>query len=182
MDHRWVRTLGIFQIVGALMMFGLSLTPRVSATELHVNVPVVTWVFASVTFLAGVLLVGRHASGVTLSLVVQLAQVVSANAGWRYVFLAGPKLTWVIASVGTGLFMGGGGLLALTSAATDGTLNAVGLGADMNIALMPRPLSEASWAVGINLIALYFARRLWRLRTELSARPPVTATTTPSAV
>jgi hypothetical protein len=141
----------------------------------------VTWIFASVSFLAGVLLVGRHSSGLALSLAVQLAQVFSVNAGWRYVFLAGPKLTWVIASVGTGLYVGGGGLLALTPAATDGTLNAVGLGADVSVGLMPRPVAEATWAVGVNLVAVWFAWRLWRLRAEL-ATPVVTAATTPSAV
>jgi hypothetical protein len=170
MDHRWIRMLGAFQIVGSLMMFTFSLTPHLSDVQFHVNVPISSWVFASISFLAGVLLIGRHESGVSLSLAVQLAQIVSANVGWRYVFLVGPKVTWVIASLGTGLAVGGGGLLALMPVTTDGTLNAIGLAADINFGFMAKPLAEASWTVGINLVPLFFARRLWRLRAGLTAQ------------
>ena len=174
--------MGVFQIVGSLMMFSFSLTPHLSDVQFHVNVPIASWVFASISFLAGVLLIGRHSSGVTLSLAVQLAQIVSANVGWRYVFLVGPKVTWVVASLGTGLSVGGGGLLALTATATDGTLNAIGLAADVNLGFMPKPLAEAGWAVGVNLVAVYFARRLWRLRAELTAQSAATAAIVPGAV
>jgi hypothetical protein len=58
MDHRWVRILGVFQIVGSLMMFSFSLTPHLSDVQFHVNVPIASWVFASISFLAGVLLIG----------------------------------------------------------------------------------------------------------------------------
>jgi hypothetical protein len=97
-------------------------------------------------------------------LVVQLAQILSLNAGWRYVFLAGPKVTWLIASVGTGINVGGGGLFIVTNVPGDGTLNAVGLAADISVGIMPAPLEAASWTIGINLVAIYFARRLWCLK------------------
>lgn len=182
MTHRWIRMLGLFQIVGAIMMFGFSVSPKLSGGQVHFNIPLVTWVFASIAFLAGVLLVGGHRSGVTLSFAVQLAQVLSFNAGWRYAFLTGPKLTWVIANLGTALYVGGGGILALTNAPTDGTLNGVGLGADINLAIMDKPLAEATWAVGINLVAVYFVGRLWRLRGEFAAAPATTAVIAPGAV
>ena len=168
MQQGWVRILGWFQICGGLLAVVWSVTTRASAPgTATLSLPLITAFAGALSIGAGILLHRAPRVGVPASLGIQLAQIASFNAGWRYVFLAGPKLTWVIASVGTGLYAGGGGLFYLTDAPHDGTLNAIGLAAGVNISIMPSPLATATWAFGINIVAVYFAVRLWMLRSDL---------------
>ena len=181
MEHRWVRVLGFFELIGGVLaLLGSMFTKGPTPGSVRISFELLPIAVCLASATAGILLLKHRRAGVPVSLAIQIAQVLSFNAGWRYVFLVGPKLTWVIAAVGTRLDIGGGGLFVLSNAPPDGTLGAIGLAVDANIGIMPKPLSTSAWAIGINLAALYFARRLWHLRRELrptleSATPAVDA-------
>ena len=170
MRQTWVRFIGWSEIIGGvLMILGVWQIKHVGPGNIHFVLSAITWGFAALSIVAGAQLLMEPASGMVLSLFVQGLQIVSVNAGWRYVFLAGPKLTLLIASVGLRVSAGGGGAFILTSAPQNGTLDAPGLAFAFNLSIMGR-LETATWALGINLLAAYFFVRLWRLDTELTAQ------------
>ncbi len=163
-----MRVLGFFELIGgglALLGSLFSRGPRPGSITISFQLLPLAASFLGIA--AGILLLKRRQTGVRVSLAVQAAQAVSFNVGWRYVYLVGPKLTWVVAAVGTRLELGGGGLFVLSNAPPDGTLAAIGLALDANLGVMPKPLSTSAWTLGINLAALYFARRLWHLHRQL---------------
>ncbi len=159
---RWLRLLASFQFIGGVAALAGAFLPKDSAPG-SVNFTVILFpLFAgAVAAVAGVLLVLREPFGIKLSFLVQLAQVLSFTAGWRYLFLAGPRITWLINSSGTGVVFGFGGMGIATTSPSDGALNAIGVNVDAQLGFFGAPLASATWAVGLNLVAAYFALRLW---------------------
>jgi hypothetical protein len=109
---------------------------------------------------AGYLVRQRRPSGFKASFFLQLMQVLVLNFGTKVVFRAGVDLSAVLASTGAGLFGGPESALALFPS-TVGGFAASGLGYELTIGWWIHPVQEARWAIGVNFVALYFARRLW---------------------
>lgn len=170
MRQAWVRFVGWSQIIGGLLMLlGVWQITHLEPGNIHVVFSPIAWGFAALSVVAGYQLLMARPSGMVLSLFVQGLQIVSVNAAWRYVFLAGARLTLLVSSVGLRVSAGGGGAFILTSAPPDGTLNAPGLALAFNLSIMGE-LEKATWALGINLVAAYFFVRLWRLDSVLTAQ------------
>jgi hypothetical protein len=170
MEQGWVRAVAYFELVGGILVVGGGWFPKHSAGgDLIVSFPLVVLSASGLSIAAGLLLLNREHGGVLMSMLVQACQIVNINIGWRYVFLVGPKVTLVFASTGAALYGGLGGLFTLSSAPADGTLRASGVGADVNFRWMLHPLDAATWTVGINVLAVYYFVRLWRLDDVLTA-------------
>ena len=158
----WRRGLAATQIAGgALTIAGFVLTYQVFGYRLRFWLVLLAAAFALAAIIGGLELLRGSRRGIVLSMVVQGAQILTWSAGWRYVFLAGPKLTWVVASVGTGVSVGGGGTFLFDPTPVDGQLNGVGLTLEVGIGVWPSPLAEASWTVGLNALALLAFVHLW---------------------
>jgi len=154
--------IGLIEIIGGTLCIAGSVVPKpADPGTLLVSIPLLNVLAGALTVMAGLLLLLKERTGVVPSLGVQLAQVVNFSLGWRYVFLAGPKVTWVLASVGTLMDVGVGGNFLLTPTPSDGTLNALGYGASVYFGLMPHPLATSHWTIGVNLLAGYSVYRLW---------------------
>lgn len=171
MRQRWILAMAYCELVGGILILcGGWLLKQDANRHFVVFLPLVTMAAAALSLTAGGLVLRQKQSGLALSLLVQALQIVNFNVGWRYVFLAGPKMTLMLASAGVALYGGAGGLFTLTGAPSDGTLAAPGVAAELKVALMPGSLESASWAIGINLLAIYFFVRLWRLDTALTVQ------------
>ena len=170
MRQSWVRWLACFEIVGALLILGGGWYRRHNALgDPVISLPIVTYVAAAFTLGAGGLLFAEERAGLAMSLVVQCLQIVQLNYGVRFVLLAGPEINLLLSSVGVRVEAGGGGAFALLSAPPDGTLLASGVSGEANAGFMAHQLSTATWALSINVVALYFFVRLWRLDDALTA-------------
>ncbi|MGH7653775.1 MAG: hypothetical protein ACREN6_03840 [Gemmatimonadaceae bacterium] len=170
MNQSWVRWLAYFEIVGALLILGGGWYRKHNALgDPVVSFPIVTYIAAAFTLGAGGLLLAEERVGVSMSLLVQCLQIVQLNYGLRFVLLAGPEINLLLASVGTRVEVGGGGAFALLVAPPDGTLLGSGVSGEANFGFMAHQLSTATWAVAINLVALCFFVRLWRLDEALTA-------------
>jgi hypothetical protein len=170
MEEGWVRAVAYFELIGGVLIIaGGWLTKHDAGGQTWVSFPFVLLIAAGLSIAAGLLLLNREQNGVLMSLLVQGCQVVNINIGWRYVFLVGPKITLLFASTGVALYGGIGGQFSLSSAPTDGTLRALGVGADLKVDWMLHPLDAATWTVGVNMLAAYFFVRLWRLDDILTA-------------
>jgi hypothetical protein len=117
-------------------------------------------VFFGANIVAGILLRDGRRAGFTSSFILQLLQVLVLNFGTMVVFRAGLHLTGVIASTGAGL-LGGPASIFTIFPTSEGGFNASGLGYALYFGFFVHPLKEAQWAIGVNFVALYFARRLW---------------------
>jgi len=170
MRHAWVRFIGWCEIIGGvLMVFGVWQVTHVEAGNTHLLFSPIAWGFSALSVVGGYQLLMARPSGIVLSVFVQGLQIVSVNAAWRYVFLAGARLMFLVSSVGLRVSAGGGGAFIFTSAPPDGTLSAPGLALSFNFSIMGE-LEKATWALGINLVAAYFFVRLWRLDSELTVQ------------
>ena len=168
MRQTWVRFIGWSEIIGGvLMILGVWQIKHVGPGNIHFVLSAITWGFAALSIVAGAQLLMEPASGSVTVRAGTADRQRECRVG--YVFLAGPKLTLLIASVGLRVSAGGGGAFILTSAPQNGTLDAPGLAFAFNLSIMGR-LETATWALGINLLAAYFFVRLWRLDTELTAQ------------
>ncbi len=134
--------------------------------------------FFGANVVAGYWLLRRRSKGVPLSFAVQVLQVLVLNVGVAYVARAGIHLTAVVASTGAGLFAGPSATFAATPADTGG-LDAFGLGYTLNIGWWLKPIRESHWALGVNVVALFFAIRLWP--SSLWSIEPEALPATPSA-
>ena len=180
MEQRWVQVLGAFEILGGLLCLAGSITIKsLQVTDFRISFPLLATAGSLFSATAGGMLLKRQPTGVRLSLLLQLAQVISFNGLYRYVYLVGPRVLWIIASGGTGIVVGGGGEFVLTTDVPDGTLNAPGVSGSVILGLMPTPLAQSSWALGLNLVAIYFAARLWDLWNDLKSPPASTSVATP---
>ena len=128
----------------------------------HVIASVETLLVSATSIVAGVLLLSRHRFGVKASLGIQLLQVFAISGRGHWVFAAGGVCRFLIASTGVGIQLGAGGQYQAMLESHPGVLRASGyfLGGFFRLGT---PMESAEWVVGINLVALYFARRLWRL-------------------
>ena len=158
----WRRGLAATQLAGgALTIAGFVLTFQIFGYRLRFWLVLLAAAFALAAIVAGLELLRGTRRGLLLSMAVQGAQILTWSAGWRYVWLAGPKITWVVASVGTGVSVGGGGTFLLDPNPVDGQLNGVGLTLEIGLGVWPRPLAEASWTIGLNAFALLAFVHLW---------------------
>jgi len=121
------------------------------------------------------LLLGRG-SGARFSFVLQIVQILVFNVGVAYIAHAGLHVTFAVASTGAGFFAGPSARFAAVST-TVGGLNAGGIGFALDTGWWLKPIEQAHFAIGINLVALFFTMRLWRsplLMQEDPLPPPAT--------
>jgi hypothetical protein len=131
--------------------------------------------FYGASLIAGVLLVQQREQGVMLSFIVQLLQIVFWNSGVAWIARAGLHITPVIASTGFGVFAGGAADFYAYPVETT-SFGGSGLGYALTFGYFLKPLSEATFACGINLVALWFTMRLWR---QVSAEPATSPAVAP---
>jgi hypothetical protein len=157
------RLLAAFQILGGLCAsLGALILVDASQGELRFTLPLLPIVLGAASVVGGFLLFVRETAGLRLSFWVQLAQVLSFSTGWRYVFTAGPRLVWIFSNLGTGAELGFGGSGIGTTVPSDGTLLAIGASVQVHLGFFDGPLASAQWTVGLNLVAIYFAYRLYQ--------------------
>ena len=118
------------------------------------------------------MLVQERENGLALSFIVQLMQVVFWNSGIAWVARAGLHITPIIASTGFGLFTGPAAEFFSYPVETTAFASGPGLSLLFKIGFFVKPLSDATFACGVNLVALFFTLRLWR---QLSAPSPTPA-------
>jgi hypothetical protein len=169
---RWIRVLAGFQFLGGICCIAGSVMPiGQSGDTIQLHVEFVPLLAGAASALAGFLLVVRDRLGLTLSFLVQTAQVISFSGSFRYVFFAGPLVRFIVHGNGSAIAVGAGGVGFLTGYPPDATFNAVGLAFQFMAGIGTQP--DAGWAFGVNLVALYFAIRLARgLRPSLVSEIP----------
>lgn len=124
--------------------------------------------FFGANLIAGVLLLQEREQGVILSFFVQLLQIVFWNSGIAWVARVGLHITPVIASTGFGLFAGPAAHFYAYPVDTTSFTPGSGLAYTLSLGFFWKPLSDATFACGVNLVALAFTMRLWR---QLAAEP-----------
>jgi hypothetical protein len=133
-------------------------------------------IFATLAGVAGVQLWRGRTFGRRLSLAVQLLQIASLNVTplVRYVALAGLRVGPVFSSAGVGFRVRGGGEFIAIPFSRDGTLFAVGSALEIG-GRFAADLTGSGLSFDVNLLAVYFAWRLYRLRDAelLPAAAPV---------
>ena len=134
--------------------------------------------FFGANIVAGMLLRDRRPAGFSSSFVLQLLQVLVLNFGTMVVFRAGINVTGVIASTGAGVFAGPASVFTIY-ALPDGGFDGSGLAFALRLGIFLYPLKEAKWAVGVNFVALAFARRLWLAMTAPAGMPEAPRRVTP---
>jgi hypothetical protein len=161
MNEKRMRLLAIMEIAGGLLaILGIALDVGLAPQLLPPwNIPLAT-IFALLAISAGVLLLARDSRGIPLSLLTQGLQIVSISAGGRYTALAGIKISIVIASTGAALLLEGGGAFHLSTSGADGSFRAAGTMIEMHIGTNAQLLSESTFTVGINFVAIYLVTRL----------------------
>ena len=130
--------------------------------------------FFGTNLIAGVLLVQQRPNGLALSFIVQLMQVVFWNSGIAWVARAGLQVTPIIASTGFGVFAGPAVEFFSYPVETTSFSAGPALNLLLKFEIFPKPLSDASFACGVNLVALFFTTRLWR-QLSLPAPAPAVA-------
>lgn len=116
---------------------------------------------------AGLLLVAGSRTGRRLSFVVQVMQLVVMGAPVRLVYIAGANLLLIVSQAGLLVSMGVTATVQVACPAPDGSLRGTGLNLGAFWGVLPRPLSEAEWTVGINLVPAMFIFLLLRHRPDL---------------
>ena len=169
---KWQRALAVFQMFGGIACIAgafhhFSADSEGFALRVFI-IPVLAGALAAV---AGFLVAVRDTFGIWLSFLIQAAQMLSYNIGWNYFYLTGPKVAWVLNSLGTGLAIGAGGMAGLGSAPRDGVVHAAGIEGQVFYSLSIDPHSTATWVVAINFVSLYFVYRLWQ-ELDRRAREP----------
>lgn len=134
--------------------------------------------FFGANIIAGILLVQERENGLALSFIVQLMQVVFWNSGIAWVARAGLHITPVIASTGFGVFTGPAAEFFSYAVETTSFSPGPGLSLLFKIGIFVKPLSDATFACGVNLVALFFTLRLWRQLSVPSSPPAVSARST----
>lgn len=160
---RWLRFLGWMELLGGA--FGLASYVLVSIgypTVFPIWHNLLAVAFFGANIIAGILLLQRRADGVAWSFIVQLLQIVFWNSGIAWIARAGLHVTPVIASSGVGLFLGPSAQFFSFPVDTTSFSSGFGLGFDVTISLFLKPLSEATFACGINVVALAFTLGLWK--------------------
>jgi hypothetical protein len=159
--NRWIDVLAWMEIiagaVGLLVYVWIPLKYPRGLPAWHLVLGVL---FFGANIVAGMLLRDRRPVGFQSSFILQLLQVLVLNFGTMVVFRAGLHVTGVIASTGAGVFAGPASVFTIYPS-PDGDFNGSGLAFALKFGIFFYPLKEAKWAVGVNLVALAFARRLW---------------------
>jgi len=130
--------------------------------------------FFGANILAGILLLQGREHGVALSFMIQLLQVVFWNSGVVWIARAGLQLTPVISSTGAILY--GGPAAEFMAHTVDTTFFSGNSGVAFSLTLgwALKPLDQASFACGVNLVALYFTLKLWQHLGAAQRNPPAT--------
>ena len=164
----WMEFLG--GAIGLLVYFGVSVAyPTFLPTWHHL----LAVAFFGANIVAGILLVQERENGLVLSFIVQLLQVVFWNSGVAWVARAGLHITPLIASTGFGVFAGPASEFFSFPVDTTSFSPGSGLGFILKLGFFWKPLSDATFACGVNLVALFFSVRLWRqLSTSAPVKPP----------
>ena len=170
---RWLRFLAWMEILGGAIGLLAYLTGAIASPY---TLP--TWhhllavAFFGANLIAGVLLLQAREHGVALSLLLSLLQVVFWDSGIAWVARAGLHLTPLIASTGAGIYAGPAAEFLGHTVTTTTFGTGTGLGFALKIGWFVKPLDQATFACGVNLVALYFTLQLWRLlRTTPQAAP-----------
>jgi hypothetical protein len=158
---RWIDVLAWMEIiagaVGLLVYVWIPLKYPRGLPAWHL---VLGMLFFGANIVAGMLLRDRRPLGFQSSFILQLLQVLVLNFGTLVVFRAGLHVTGVIASTGAGVFAGPASVFSIYPS-PEGDFNGSGLAFALKFGIFFYPLKEAKWAVGVNFVALAFARRLW---------------------
>jgi len=175
---QWLSILAWMELVsgalGLVTYLSVTLTyPTLYSTWHHLlAVP-----FFGANIIAGIMLIQKREMGVSLSFIVQLLQVVFWNSGIAWVARAGLHITPVLASTGFGIFFGPAAEFFSYPVETTSVAPGPGLSVLLNLGFFVKPISDASFACGVNLVALAFTRRLWR---QLSAQSLATRNPAPA--
>ena len=130
-------------------------------------------IFFVTAAVAGAQLLRGRRLGAILSFGVQLLQVVAFSFGPRFVARAGILGAIVFASNGLRVEGGFDGRFVATTI-HNGELDAGGTGLDFGTGFAGSPLRDSTVTVAVNLVAIYFAFRLWRyLRDERQVADPL---------
>jgi hypothetical protein len=168
----WQRALAWTEVFGGI--FGCA----GAVTELRVGWDgFVGWIYlvpaglGLLSLSAGLLLLARSRLGLLLSLPIQAAQMLVLGAPLRLVYLAGPKLLVIVSQVGVLFSLGATATVQAAWPAPDGSLRGEGLDFGAFIGVMPHPLAQAAWTLGVNLVPLFFVVTLVRDRHQMLPRP-----------
>ena len=169
---RWQRALAVFQMVGGIACIAGAFHHFSADSEgVALRVFVIPVFAGALAAIAGFLVAVRDTFGIWLSFLIQAAQVLSYNIGWNYLYVTGPKVVWVLNSLGTGLLLGAGGMAGLGSAPSDGIFHAAGVEGQVFYLWSMDPGATATWVIGINFVSIYFVRRLWQELERRAAEP-----------
>jgi ATP-dependent Clp protease ATP-binding subunit ClpC len=160
---------GWSQIIGGVLACIGQFLPRMTTAGLRFDAPIHMLIVGVASIVAGALLLSRHRFGVKASLAIQLFQVFAISGRGHWVFSTGVVLRFLLTDAAVGIQAGVGGQFYASVQSIPGMLNASGVffSGAFRFGL---PFESAEWFVGINLLALYFARRLWRLMRGIEER------------
>jgi hypothetical protein len=170
----WLRFLSWMEIVsGAVGLLTYALATGFNPTLLPKWHHLLAVAFFGANVIAGVLLVQQRPNGLAVSFIVQLMQVVFWNSGIAWVARAGLHITPVIASTGFGVFTGPATEFFSYPVETTSFSPGPALAYALRIGFFVKPLADATFACGVNLVALSFTLRLWRQLSLPSPAPAV---------
>lgn len=170
---QWLRFLAWMELLGGAIGLLTSFLVSVSYPALPMWHHLLAVAFFGANLIAGVLLVQERENGLAVSFIVQLMQVVFWNSGIAWVARAGLHITPVIASTGFGVFTGPATEFFSYAVETTSFSPGPGLGYLLKIGFFVKPLSDATFACGVNFVALSFTLRLWRQLSVPSPTPAI---------
>ena len=147
---------------GILLLAGYALVPLTGYRIDPAWQALPAMAFGAFSMAGGIALYRQYPWGVRASLGVQLLQVASFSVAshFRYVAFAGPLLQLIVSTTGIRINAGGGGAFVAVPWSYDGSLGALGAHLEAGIGFQPGPLSDSTFTMAANLVAIYF---LWRL-------------------
>lgn len=170
----WLRVVALYTIgsafvgLASLVQLALAIPAFRSTLSLPVGAAFSVW-----AVWAGTRALQNRRDGIRALYVLQVAQVVAFSLGWRLVARAGVVGQVLMASVGFRLEGGWQAQFVLTPL-EDGSLRAAGVSMVLGAGIGSNAeFEQARWAVGINVVAVYLALRLWHyMKTATYAGEP----------